>query len=98
MFLDTCIFLKNNQYEIKNYRKPTASNVVTYFRKSETPIKYKISTLVGSIYRANDTCSNPEDLNLTLKNLEKRFVSNGFPQGMISEKIELIKKNNFFPK
>jgi hypothetical protein len=59
VFLDTCIFLKNNQYEIKNYRKPTASNVVTNFQKSETPIKYKISTLVGSIYRANDTCSNP---------------------------------------
>ena len=98
VFLDTCIFLKNNQYEIKNYRKPTASNVVTNFRKSETPIKYKISTLVGSIYRANDTCSNPEDLNLTLKNLEKRFVSNGYPQGMISERIELIKKNNFVPK
>ena len=31
VFLDTCIFSKNNQYEIKNYRKPTASNVVTNF-------------------------------------------------------------------
>ena len=68
VYLNTSIFIKNGQFEFKNYRKPTASNVVTNFKKSEISLKYKISALVGSIYRANDTCSNEEDLNLTLKN------------------------------
>ena len=30
---------------------------------SETPNKYKLSSLIESIYRANDTCTNESELN-----------------------------------
>ena len=61
-------------------------------------MKYKISARVGSIYRANDTCSNEEDLSLTLKNLETQFLNNGYPKSLITEKIQTIKTNIFAPK
>ena len=56
-FLDMTIFKNKNIYELKNYKKPSASKVLTNFY-SETPNKYKLSSLIGSIYRANDTCTN----------------------------------------
>ena len=56
-FLDMTIFKNKNIYELKNYKKPSASKVLTNFN-SETPNKYKLSSLIGSIYRANDTCTN----------------------------------------
>ena len=51
------IFKNNNIYELRNFKKPSASKVLTNFC-SETPNKYKLSSLIGSIYRPNDTCTN----------------------------------------
>ena len=64
---------------------------------SETPNKYKLSSLIGSIYRANDTCTNESELNKTLDELTTNFQNNGYPVSLIKNKIKNIKKQNFTP-
>ena len=64
---------------------------------SETPNKYKLLSLIGIIYRANDTCTNESELNKTLDELTTNFQNNGYPVSLIKNKIENIKKQNFTP-
>ena len=62
--MDISIFY-NGQYHLTHYKKPTSSNVLPNFH-SETPTTYKISSLIGSIYRINDTTSNDNELKKSL--------------------------------
>ena len=55
---------------------------------SETPNKYKLSSLIGSIYRANDTCTNESELNKTLDKLTTNFQNNGYQVSLIKNKID----------
>jgi hypothetical protein len=91
------IFYEKGKYELKHYKKPQTSKVLTNFY-SETPKNYKISSLMGSIYRINDTTSNENELKNGLKELKNNFVNNGFPVSLINEKINQIKTQNFKPK
>ena len=68
VFLDTSIYIDSaGILQLKKYKKPSASEVVLNFSKSITPTKYKISTLVGEIYRCNNTTTTEKDLNFALK-------------------------------
>ena len=63
IFLDTVVYMNSdNVLQLKKYNKQTASDVVLNFSKSVTPLKYKISTLIGEIYRCNNTTTNEKDL------------------------------------
>ena len=96
VFLDMTIFF-DEKYHIKHYKKPSASKVLTNF-KSETPKKYKISSLMGSIYRVNDTTSNENELENGLKDLKMNFINNGYPINLVNEKVTEIKNRDFKPK
>ena len=85
VFLDMTIFF-DGKYHIKHYKKPSASKVLTNF-KSETPKKYKISSLMGSIYRVNDTTSNENELEKGLNDLKINFINNGYPKNLVNEKV-----------
>ena len=97
-FLDTTTYVDDsNVPQLKQYRKPTASDVVFNFNSNICPKKYKISTLVGEIHRANNTCTTESDLNTALKNLTNIFSKNGYPIKLINKKINEIKKCNYQP-
>jgi len=97
-FLDTCLYIDaKNNLEIKQYRKPIASEVLNNFKKSVMPKSQKIGLLMGEIYRANNTTSTTKDLNNALDNLTKIFLKNEYPESLITSKIEQIKIKNFKP-
>ena len=99
-FLDFyCIYFdsETNNFEFKNYQKPTKSNVLTNYNKSISPQKYKISTLSGEIYRMKYTSSTEKNLNDSLINLKNKFLQNEYPEHIIDQKIKFIKNQKFQP-
>ena len=70
-------------YHIKHFKKPFASNVLTNF-KNKTPKKYKISSLMGSIYRVNGTASNKKELEKGFDDFKINFVNNGYPKNLLN--------------
>ena len=97
-FLDTTTYLDSpNIPQLKQYRKPTASDVIFNFNNNICPKKYKISTLTGEIHRANNTCTTSYDLETALKTVQTLFLKNGYPNKMITRKINEIKKSKFQP-
>ena len=98
VFLDTSVYSDTNGIlQLKHYKKPSDSGGVLNFAKSVTPIKYKLSTLSGEIYRCNNTTTTDKNLDNALNNLKKRFIKNGYPEKMIIKKITEIKNKNFEP-
>ena len=84
-------------WEFKNFQKPTKSNCLINFSKSIIPLKYKLSTLSGEVFRMRYTSSTEKNLNESLKNLKDKFIQNEYPANLIDEKIKSIKSKNFQP-
>ena len=62
-FLDTFPFVHENGIpQLRKYRKELISDVTLNFHLSMTPIKNKISSLLGDIYRCNYTCTTDIEL------------------------------------
>ena len=89
-FLDTSIYIKNGQIVHCFYSKPTASSVVTNFKCYITPLKYKLSTLKGDVYRRYSTCSNDSDLKSAFVQLKNQFIANGYPSNLINKTVNII--------
>mgnify|MGYP002831391982 CR=1 FL=1 len=95
-YLDTIIYIDNEgTLQLKHYRKPTASNVVGNFRHSISPLKYKISTLCGEIYRIHYSTTTDHDREEALNNMITMYEANGYPRKMIMQKIREIRGKNF---
>ena len=80
IFLDMNLYIDNeNKIQTKLYRK--SENIVyNNFRQSIMPKSQKIATLAGEIYRTKYCCSTENDLEISLKNLEKIFLNNEYPK------------------
>ena len=97
-YLDTTCYKDNkNIYQLKMFIKPSASEVKTDFRNSVQPKKYKISSLVGDLYRCHYTTTTNTDLDNALKKMTQIYLRNGFPRRLIQDKITDLKKRNFSP-
>ena len=83
--------------QLKKFKKQSASDVILNFSKSVTPTKYKISTLVGEVYRCNNTTTTEKELNNALKDLKTIFLKNGYPENLINNKISEVKNKKFSP-
>ena len=96
-FLDCTIYKNHNSgiFEFKNFQKESKSNVLINFKKSISPLKYKMSTLTGEIHRMRHTCSTDEDLKKSLITLKTKFLQNNYPIKIIDEKIKYITDKNF---
>ena len=98
IFLDTEIYVDaHGILQLKQYSKPSASDVILNYTKSVTPKKYKISTLCGEIFRCNHTTSTFEDREVALNKLKIKFLKNNYPEKLINQKISDIKNRNFEP-
>jgi len=95
-FLNTSTFVDENSIlQLRKYRKESSSDVTLHFHLSMPPIKYKISSLVGDIYRCNYTCTTDIELEKTLCDIEHQYLRNGYPQHIIRSKIKEVKDKNF---
>ena len=79
------------------YRKPQASDNLLNFKHAVSPKGQKISTLVGEIYRCNNTTTTPEALDLALKNTKNIFLKNQYPEKLINQKINNLQFKEFPP-
>jgi restriction endonuclease S subunit len=82
---------------LKHYKKPTSFNVFNNLN-SETPKTFKISSLIGSIYRINVTTSNDNELKKGLNELKNNFINNIYPKTWIEQKVTEIKNRDFKKK
>ena len=70
-FLDTIIILRDEKLILNQYRKPESSNCLVNFIYGVAPKSYKLSTLIGEIYRANNCRPTKDGLDQVLENIEK---------------------------
>ena len=97
-FLDMTIYLDvNNTLQTKFYQKPSASEVVVNFQKSISPKRYKINSLITDLHRCKNTCTTEENMNDAIFQISKKYQKNGFPIGLIKDKISLLKQRDFKP-
>ena len=97
-FLDTTIYLdSDNTLQLKFYKKPTASEVKGNLKHSVTPMKYKMSTLVGEIYRVVRCTLTDHDREEALKDLTELFIRNAYPKTLVLNKIKEVRKRTFQP-
>ena len=95
-FLDTEVYVDSeNIVQLRFYKKPSASDVKLNFRHSTTPMKYKISTLVGEIYRVTRCTTTESEREIALNSLIETFTKNGYPTKLINTKIREIREKNF---
>ena len=99
-FLDTSIYFDKNshKYEIKQFSKKIKSNVIQNYKHSVSPQSYKNGTLIGEIYRVKYCSSNNENLEKSLKDLEEKFVANGYPRKLVKSKIIEVRERGFKKK
>ena len=97
IYLDTKIINCNGNLNLEMYRKPQSSENLLNFRNGVSPKGYKISTLVGELYRCNNTTSTPEALNKALNDTKNIFLKNQYPLKLINQKISELKIKKFPP-
>ena len=94
-FPDTEIFIDHDDIiQLRFYKKPTASDVKLNFKHSTTPMKYKISTLVGEIFRAARCTTTDNEREIALNDVKETFLKNGYPLYLINRKIKEIRNKN----
>jgi len=66
-------------------------------KKQSARYPKKIGLLSGEIYRANNTTTTPENLDIALKSLVKKFTANSYPVKLVKSKIKTIQDSKFIP-
>ena len=73
-FLEMTIELKFYKCIIWNYVKPRNSLKSTDFKYDVSPRQQKIGTLVGEIYRQNNTTNHPDTLANAFEKLKQKYL------------------------
>ena len=94
-FLDTSVVQNGDFLHLEQFRKSNYSDCLVNYKNSITPKSYKISALVGKLYRANNTTTTTEALDSALKTTKDIFIKNKFPPKLIDQKIANLKSKNF---
>jgi hypothetical protein len=93
IFLDTSVVQNGDSLHSEQFRKSNSSDCMVNFKNSITPKGYKISALVGELYRANNTTT--EALDSALQTFKEILIKNKFPARLIDQKINHLKLKNF---
>lgn len=80
VFLDTVVVNTNGNLHLEMYRKPQASETLLNFKNGVAPKSQKISTLIGEIYRCQNTTTTPEALELALNTTKKFLLKISIPK------------------
>ena len=96
-FLDTSIVMNGDNIHLEQFRKLTTSDCIVNYHSSVSPKSYKISTLVGELYRCNNTTSTDVARDAAIETTKNIFLKNRFPLKLINQKISELKAKNFRP-
>ena len=69
VFLDTCIYLDNANLELKQYSKPSKSNVFMNFKHAVTSKSIKTGLVTGELNRARNCSTTDDNFGKTVKTL-----------------------------
>ena len=97
IFLDTSIIRNGDNIHLEQFRKTSASDCIVNYHTSISPKSYKISTLVGELYRCNNTTSTDVARDAAIQDTKNIFLKNRFPAKLIDQKISELKNKNFQP-
>ena len=99
-FLDTLLYFDKSTdcLELRNFQKETKSDNLVNFNSSVSPFNSKKGTLIGECYRMKNTCTTETNLNVALKNVERKHIENGYPENYVKSIIQEVKNRNFQPK
>ena len=86
-FLDTSVILNGDTMHLEQFRKSTASDVLVNYHTSVSPKSYKISTLVGELYRCNNTTSTSVARDAAIENTKNILLRNRLPIKFINQNI-----------
>ena len=64
------------------------------FNNSIQPLKYKLSSLIGDLYRCSFTTTTEKDLNNAIKDMEKNLSFKCLTKKIIQPKISELKNRN----
>jgi len=89
------ITLEESTLNLYQHRKPNSDSLTNY-KFAVAPKAYKIGLIDGAVHRANNCTSNEKALGVALEKLENILHKNSYPENIIKEKIQEIKKYNFW--
>ena len=93
-FLDTSIAIKDGNFDVTVYRKPTNTGVVLNF-KATAPRKWKRSLIKCFLTRAMKICSSWESFNSEVDVIKDLLNKNCYPSTLIEKNItEFIDRHN----
>jgi len=92
-FLDTLVYLENNELKTKLYKKPTDNKQYLLYN-SEHPNYMKNATPYAQALRYRRITSDDKILDEELKYLRKAFISRGYPKDIVDPQILNAQRQN----
>ena len=77
-FLDSRIFIENDKIKFRKFFKKGEDTVITNFKLSVSPYKYKVNNIFTQLHRCRDCSSDNEQFLIALNELRTIFARNSF--------------------
>ena len=90
IFLDSEIFIFENQIQFKHYRKFGQRTVLSNFKNSKMSKKYLKSNIITQCNNVLDACSTYEIFLSSLDDLKNLLYRNEYPKYLVREKIDIF--------
>ena len=96
--LDFTLCMNNeSQPSFSFYSKEAKRNLFIH-HNSALPMKMKLNTIQNEMKRITERCSNEEDKNKHIKELDEKLHLNGYPKGTTKIKTKIKNKNKTVPE
>ena len=87
-FLYSTVFVQNDTFEFRSYRKNGSDTIMINFKKSTISEKYLINNICTMLHQAQNASSNHEILlNDMEQNLKPIFLNNSYPLKLLNSKF-----------
>jgi hypothetical protein len=92
-YLDCTVYfdLETGKIETKHFEKVSKSKVTLNFN-AVAPKNQKIAAIHGAIHRAKNSSTNSNNFQKSLVEVAQKYISNGFPAGLVKSKIDNFEK------
>ena len=98
-FLSSTIFLENDTFEFRPYRKQASETILSNFRKAIISEKYLISNIFTMLHLSKNSSSTHEILLYDMENnLKPILLNNAYPLKLIKSKFTQFLQNGPKPK
>ena len=98
IFLDSKVFLKNNELNFIKYRKMGSLTVISNFQHSLMSPKYLKGGIITALHREKNACSTEALFHESLEELKDVFYLNSYPEKLVESKIKSFLQNSQRPE